>query len=54
MVLLGRAFCYGVGALGPREGPREVVRIVGEELDRAMALLGCRDVRGFGTARHRS
>jgi len=52
MVLLGRAFCYGVGALGPREGPDEVVRIIREELDRAMALLGCHDLRGLGRERH--
>jgi isopentenyl diphosphate isomerase/L-lactate dehydrogenase-like FMN-dependent dehydrogenase len=54
MVLLGRAFCYGVGALGPRKGPEEVIRIIREELDRAMALLGCHDLRGLGAERHRA
>ena len=53
MVLLGRAFCYGVGALGPRKGPEEVIRIIREELDRAMALLGCHDLSGLGQGRHR-
>lgn len=40
-VLLGRAFLYAVGALGPERGPSETIEIVADELDRAQAQLGC-------------
>ncbi|MEO6341244.1 MAG: alpha-hydroxy acid oxidase [Caulobacteraceae bacterium] len=49
-VLLGRAVCYGVGALGPERGPAEVIRILADELDRTLAMLGCVDVAGLGAS----
>ena len=51
-VLLGRAFCYGVGALGPDHGPAEVVRILADELSRTLAMLGCDDVSGLSREEH--
>jgi isopentenyl diphosphate isomerase/L-lactate dehydrogenase-like FMN-dependent dehydrogenase len=42
-VLLGRAFLYGVAALGPARGPRAVLALLLDELDRALAQLGCPD-----------
>jgi len=42
LVLLGRAFLYGVAALGPDRGAAETIRILGDELDRAQVQLGCR------------
>lgn len=38
-VLVGRPWVYGLGALGAR-GPYEALRILADELDRSMALLG--------------
>lgn len=43
LVLLGRAFLYGIGALGPDRGAGEIIRILSDELDRAQAQLGCRN-----------
>ena len=51
-VLLGRAVCYGVGALGPEQGPTEVIRILADELSRTLAMLGCDDVSGLKRETH--
>jgi isopentenyl diphosphate isomerase/L-lactate dehydrogenase-like FMN-dependent dehydrogenase len=42
-VLLGRAAMYGVGAMGAEGGPR-TLRMIWDELDNAMAQLGCRTI----------
>jgi (S)-mandelate dehydrogenase len=42
-VLLGRAFLYGVAALGPELGATETIRILSDELERAQVQLGCRN-----------
>jgi isopentenyl diphosphate isomerase/L-lactate dehydrogenase-like FMN-dependent dehydrogenase len=42
-VLLGRAIMYGVGAMGAEGGPR-TMRMIKDELDNAMAQLGCRNI----------
>jgi len=42
-VLLGRAFLYGVAALGPNRGAAETIRILSDELDLAQVQLGCRN-----------
>jgi 4-hydroxymandelate oxidase len=43
-VLLGRPILWGL-AVGGEEGVRHVLQIVRSELDRALALCGCPDVR---------
>lgn len=40
-VLLGRAFLYAAAAFGLRRGPAALIALLGDELDRAMAQLGC-------------
>jgi (S)-mandelate dehydrogenase len=40
-VLLGRAFLYGTGALGARQGAAAAIDILRGELDTALAQLGC-------------
>ena len=42
-VMLGRAFYYGVAALGAR-GPNHVVDILREELEQSLRQIGCTDV----------
>ncbi|TAK82969.1 MAG: alpha-hydroxy-acid oxidizing protein [Betaproteobacteria bacterium] len=42
--LIGRAFLYGLGAMG-EAGVRQVLEIIQRELDVSMALCGLRDVR---------
>jgi isopentenyl diphosphate isomerase/L-lactate dehydrogenase-like FMN-dependent dehydrogenase len=42
-VLIGRATLYGIAA-GGQEGAARAITLLREEIDRAMALLGCRDV----------
>lgn len=42
-VLLGRAFMFGIAALG-REGGDHVISLLREELRSAMAQLGCREL----------
>ena len=42
MVLLGRPFLFGVGALGTREGPERTVAILKEEIRTNLMLLGCK------------
>jgi L-lactate dehydrogenase (cytochrome) len=44
---IGRAFLYGLGALGER-GVVEVLKIIRNELDISMALCGVRDVKNLG------
>ncbi|AGT09287.1 alpha-hydroxy acid oxidase [Paracoccus aminophilus] len=44
---IGRAFIYGLGAMG-EEGVRTALEIIHKELDTTMALCGERDVRNFG------
>ena len=45
--LVGRAFLYGLGALG-EEGVMRALDILHEELDKTMALCGYRDVKEIG------
>ena len=40
-VLLGRPFLYAVAALGLEQGPRQLIAQLTDELDRALAQLGC-------------
>ena len=40
-VLLGRPFLYAVAALGLQRGPTELIAQLSDELDRALAHLGC-------------
>jgi isopentenyl diphosphate isomerase/L-lactate dehydrogenase-like FMN-dependent dehydrogenase len=42
-VLLGRAFMYGVGAMGAEGGPH-TMKMLYDELDNAMCQLGCRNI----------
>ena len=49
-VLLGRAFLYGVGALGPVHGPAATLSILKDELDRTLAQLGCADINDLSDA----
>jgi isopentenyl diphosphate isomerase/L-lactate dehydrogenase-like FMN-dependent dehydrogenase len=42
-VLIGRATLYGIAA-GGEEGAARAITLLREEIDRAMALLGCADV----------
>ncbi|MDN3711597.1 alpha-hydroxy acid oxidase [Paracoccus cavernae] len=44
---IGRAFIYGLGAMG-EEGVTKALEIIHKELDTTMALCGERDVREFG------
>lgn len=48
-VLLGRAMLYGLAARG-EEGAASVLRLLREEIDRNLALLGCPDIRQLGGA----
>ena len=41
LVLLGRPFLYAVAALGLDKGPSHLIGLLRDELDRAMAMLGC-------------
>ena len=41
MVFLGRPFLFAAGALGPRAGPARLIAMLQDELDRALAHLGC-------------
>lgn len=41
-VLLGRAFLYGIAAMGPDRGVAETIRMLSGELDTAQVQLGCR------------
>jgi L-lactate dehydrogenase (cytochrome) len=43
-VLVGRAYVYGLGAMG-EAGVAKALQIIGNELDVTMALCGLRDVR---------
>jgi len=43
-VLVGRAYVYGLGAMG-EAGVAKALQIIGNELDLTMALCGLRDVR---------
>jgi L-lactate dehydrogenase (cytochrome) len=43
-VYIGRAFLYGLGAMG-EQGVIETLRIIHNELDISMGLCGIRDVR---------
>jgi (S)-mandelate dehydrogenase len=42
LVLLGRPFLFGVGALGLREGPERTVEILKDEIRTNLMLLGCK------------
>ncbi len=42
MVLFGRAFLYGVGALGIGDGPARTIEILREEILTNLMLIGCR------------
>ncbi len=42
--LIGRSFCYGIGACG-KEGGTKALNILRQELDMTMALCGRRDIR---------
>ena len=44
---IGRAFTYGLGAMG-EAGVSKVLEIIHRELDTTMALCGERDVRNLG------
>jgi L-lactate dehydrogenase (cytochrome)/(S)-mandelate dehydrogenase len=44
MVLLGRPFLFGVGALGTREGPARTVAILKDEIRTNLMLLGCKSL----------
>jgi (S)-mandelate dehydrogenase len=46
-VLVGRAFLYGTAAAG-EAGAGAAIAMLGDEIDRAMALLGCRSVKEIG------
>jgi isopentenyl diphosphate isomerase/L-lactate dehydrogenase-like FMN-dependent dehydrogenase len=46
-VQIGRSTLYGVAA-GSEVGPRRAIGIFREEIDRVLALLGCRDVAELG------
>ena len=45
--LIGKAFLYGLGAMGER-GVTTALELIGKELDVSMALTGTRDVRDIG------
>ena len=44
---IGRAFIYGLGAMG-EQGVSEALRVIHKELDTSMALCGERDVNNLG------
>ncbi len=46
-VLVGRAVLYGLAAAG-EDGASEVIRLLKDELDRTLALLGCASVAALG------
>ena len=46
-VLVGRAFTYGT-AIGGEAGAAEAISMLGDEIDRTMAFLGCRSVQEIG------
>ena len=46
-VLIGRAYTYGLGAMG-QKGVATALEIIRKELDTTMALCGLRDVRQVG------
>jgi len=48
-VLIGRAFLYGLGAMGEK-GVTRVLEIIRSELDVTMALCGLRDVKDASPA----
>ena len=49
MVFLGRPFLFAVGALGPRSGPTRLIALLQDELDRALAHLGCASLGDLAT-----
>jgi len=46
-VLVGRAFIYGT-AVGGEAGAADAINMLGDEIDRTMAFLGCRSVQEIG------
>ena len=46
-VLVGRAFTYGT-AVGGEAGAADAINMLGDEIDRTMAFLGCRSVQEIG------
>ena len=44
---IGRAFLYGLGAMG-QAGVTKALEIIQKEMDVTMALCGCRDIEDFG------
>jgi L-lactate dehydrogenase (cytochrome) len=44
---IGRAFLYGLGAMG-QAGVTKALEIIHKEMDITMALCGCRDIEDFG------
>jgi L-lactate dehydrogenase (cytochrome)/(S)-mandelate dehydrogenase len=44
MVLMGRPFLFGVGALGGREGPARTLAILKDEIRTNLMLLGCKSL----------
>ncbi|MEM1065759.1 MAG: alpha-hydroxy acid oxidase [Pseudomonadota bacterium] len=42
--MIGRAFVYGLGAMG-QQGVTRALEVIHKELDTSMALCGCRDIR---------
>jgi L-lactate dehydrogenase (cytochrome) len=45
--LIGRAWLYGLGALG-EQGVAMALQIISRELQVSLALTGCNDVNGLG------
>ena len=43
---IGRAFLYGLGAMG-QAGVTKALEIIQKEMDITMALCGCRDIEDF-------
>ena len=50
-VLIGRPFLYCVAARGAEEGPEEAIRILTDEIDRALAHVGFADIGALRAAR---
>lgn len=50
LVLLGRAFLYGVAACGIAHGPDAMIALLQDELDRTMAQLGCARIADIDAA----
>lgn len=46
-ILLGRATLYGLAA-GGEKGAARAIRLLAQEVDRILALLGCTDIRNLG------